>query len=140
MNIIEVGDEITTHAGNKVQVNRVESGKHGLLVEGVFRGYEDQWYGSYHPHELPPCEVSYQWYGWIMRASTTLPNGAQIGCLSWGVPIFKPSAGSRTIEDLDLEWERTLETMRLEQMSGTHTPDNTLQSRPFTEQSRPDVL
>ncbi|KKL86859.1 hypothetical protein LCGC14_1940560 [marine sediment metagenome] len=58
-----------------------------------------------------------------------------------GVVAFRQSdPRAYNVDEYDAEWKRTLETMRLEKMSGTHTPDNTLQSRPFTEQSRPDVL
>ena len=39
-----------------------------------------------------------------------------------------------TLEECEAEWERTLETIRLEQMAGDTPP---MQSRPFTEQSRP---
>ncbi len=133
MNIIEVGDEITNEEGHLVVVTLVEKGKYGLLVRGTFVNTGTT-YEGYYIAELPPVSIK-PWYGWAGRYKETLANGHEVGC----VDLLRIDA-RQTTEEYDKEWERTLETMRLEQMSGTHTPNNTLQSRPFTEQSRPDVL
>ena len=133
MNVVEVGDKIQNYRGLCAIVDSVDAGKHGLLVYGTFES--GSWFGEYQPYELPPCEREEPFYNWIARSSTTLASGLQVGCVAWII-----LDGKLTLEDCEARWQHTLETMRLEKMSGTHTPDNTLQSRPFTEQSRPDVL
>jgi len=134
VNIIEVGDKVVNHAGAVLTVREVHQGKYGIFIEGTFdsgaRG------GSYFPPEMLPVEAESPWYGFGGASYAVLPSGAKVG-----VVAFRQSdPRAYNVDEYDAEWKRTLETMRLEKMSGTHTPDNTLQSRPFTEQSRPDVL
>ena len=136
MNIIEVGDKVENTHGEPVTVTSVETGKYGLLVYGTFHSCTD-WFGAYHPYELPPIDTEFDFYEWATRGYTLLSDGSRLGCVSWWRGTREPQ---QLLAYLESMWERTLETMRLEQMSGTHTPNNTLQSRPFTEQSRPDVL
>ena len=133
MNIIEVGDEITNVSGEKSTIIEVQIGKYGIFIQEQYPGTTGQ---AYFPYELPPGEPTWDWYNWRHRGTTTLVDGTKIGDVSMG----RFNTIGNSVEEYDKEWERTLETMRLEQMSGTHTPNNTLQSRPFTEQSRPDVL
>ncbi len=129
--MIEVGDTIANCDKDSIVVDEVLTGKHGLLIRGKFTD-SNNLYEGYHPSELPPCQTLNFWYGWRSRDFTTLSNGVRIGSvdISWLDPRC-------TIEEYDKEWERTLETIRLEQIAGDTPP---MQSRPFTEQSRPDVI
>ncbi len=134
--VIEEGSKLTNNPeGDIWVVESVEVGKHGLLCKGHFSNSGNT-AAAYFPYELPPAEDQKDWFGWAGRGYHTLENGQVLG----HVDLWRSDPTPRTIYEYDVRWERTLETMRLEQMSGTHTPNNTLQSRPFTEQSRPDVF
>ena len=139
MNIIEVGDTIINCEGSAVSITAVEIGKYGMLLQGWFikdNPSNDLLFEGYCPYELLPSDYTvFYWYGWYEYDYATLSNQKRIGLL--GLTRLDLRC---TVKEYDAEWKRTLETMRLEQMSGTHTLNNTLQSRPFTEQSRPDVL
>ena len=135
MNIVEEGDTIVNCESTPLTVLSIIAGTYGLLcLCRLPSGYTGN---AYLPYELPSLDDDIRdWYGWWAYSYCTLPNDSRVGV----VEFQRGDNRARTIEEYDKEWERTLETMRLEQMSGTHTPDNTLQFRPFTEQSRPDVL
>ena len=127
-NVIEEGDKLTSDQGMlHVTVTKVVSGKHGLLITGIGSTLsgERECYMPYELPALPDDEDEPGWYGWD-RMSTYLPSGARVGILALN--------GSEPWGDIgycESKWERTIETIRLEQMMAPK------QSRPFTEQSKP---
>lgn len=146
-NIIEVGDVITGHEGEQATVKEILIGKYGLFVTAspIIKpaDFTDILFCTgfyvYLPFELPPTkEVQKPWYSFDRYGSLTLPSGKKVGY------VGTEHVYGKTIEQLkemDSLWERTLETIRLERMSDSNIGQaDTMQSRPFTEQSRPDVL
>jgi len=132
-NIIEVGDEIKSK-GVTHKVTAVYRGKYGIAIETVLIAAITLHIGmvgaAFLPYELPPSEVEYNWYGWSAKLWATLSNGQKVGVVTFS---RSESRGWGNMDDYDAEWERTLESMKLDKIMEP-------QSRPFTKQSRPDVL
>ena len=130
-NVIEVGDRLTSDQGELgVNITKVTIGRYGLLILGIGE-LEGKECSCYAPFELPALEDDSDlnnWHGWY-RMSTYLPSGKRIGILS-----LSPPEPLDDIEYYDSKWERTLETIKLDKIV------EPMQSRPFVEQSRPDVL
>lgn len=120
--VIEVGDEIVSEDTYEVRVTDVITGAGGILVLGRFTTGSSR-FSAYHPCELAPVDeplVGWSlpiWHGWSLRGTTTLASGARIGhlALPWGDPR------TEVIEELDAEWERTIEAMKSEPMQSRPT-------------------
>ncbi len=111
--IIEVGDIAINSDGVAFTIAEVVRGKHGLRLksDSLLPGY------AYAPYEMPPVSRVWDWVGWGTRGQLTLPNGAKIGTLT-----MKRHWNRYPIEELDAEWNRTIEAGRAE--------EGVMQSRP----------
>ena len=111
--LIRVGDEIIREDQQRVDiVDLVEEGKYGLRLvkHSKADGLELR---IFLPWELPPIggKSLPNWYGWKERGTTVLSSGLRLGWVCFAYSgLHSPS-----IEEYDKEWERTIETMRLEE-------------------------
>ena len=111
--IIAVGDIGVNSIGQNFTITEVVRGKHGLRLkaDAFLPSY------AYAPYEMPPVSRVWDWAGWGTRGQFTLPNGAKIGTLT-----MKRYWYQYPIEELDAQWERTIEARKAE--------EGVMQSRP----------
>ena len=103
--LINVGDRINTCDQQWVTLNKIENGRLGLIVTGLFdNGLSFQ---GYLPWELPPQELELGWYGWSGRGYIELPDGEKLGVLG-----FPRGTGLHVVEKYDKEWLLILEHRR----------------------------
>ena len=107
--LINVGDEITTDTPERVIIDSVEQGKHGIFIMGKFDSGEK--YGDYLVPELPPKDRREDWYGFSTRAYIVLASGLRLATLCF----FRSDPRVWSLQGHEEEWERTIEQMREEQ-------------------------
>lgn len=107
--LINVGDEIVNAQNLDVLLTSVERGHrehHGLLVKGKFIKSGNPFQG-YLPYELPPIEMTYDWYNWAVREAITLKAGMKLGLVASFTRDRLETTG-----EYDARWERTIKLMQ----------------------------
>ena len=113
--VIEEGDHIYNSRGYEAVVLNVQKGRYGLATTIHF--IDSNVAHSFKPYELAPIDRVYNWYGWVSRGYVTLANGVRIGSVDFD--FLDPR--NEDIKEYDAEWERTIDTMRSEEMQSRPT-------------------
>tara|TARA_Y100000310_G_C20641290_1_gene794082 strand:+ start:503 stop:844 length:342 start_codon:yes stop_codon:yes gene_type:complete len=109
--MINKGDVIRNADGIDTLVTSVLRGRHGWLIKGQRHdGVSEQSFEIYVLPELPVSSNG-RWYGWS-REFIALSGGAKLGALS----LYRDDPRN-TIEEYDLEFERTIEAIRKEEVT-----------------------
>ena len=105
--LINVGDRIQNSHGDGVSVTSIHRGKYGLRILGKFES--GNLFYTFVPWELPPVEKDIlNWNGPWRRGSIELLDGMKLGATC----LKRRDNNPHSIEEYDLEWERTIEQMR----------------------------
>ena len=108
--LIQVGDEVESLAGNQGIVKEIQKGDHGLLVlihpthlvEGEDLGLDRH---AYIPNELPPCQPIEPWHDFSWRSTLTVNGHTEVGYVAFKDLYHLPGEG---IEQFEVQWQRTL--------------------------------